>query len=82
MQAIITFLANNYIWFLIITLILIFALIGYLVDTKQDERFTKSVALDPELSSKMEAAKAANITLNDMVADTKKKQENKESKNP
>ena len=29
------FLANNYVWFLIISLILIFALIGYLVDSKE-----------------------------------------------
>ncbi len=32
MNTLIDFLINNYIWFLIISLILIFALIGYLVD--------------------------------------------------
>ena len=32
MDTLIDFLLNNYIWFLIIALILIFALIGYLVD--------------------------------------------------
>ncbi len=35
MEALIDFLVNNYIWFLVITLILIFALIGYLVDTNE-----------------------------------------------
>ncbi len=35
MQTFIDFLANNYFWFLIISLILIFALIGYLVDTSE-----------------------------------------------
>jgi MFS superfamily sulfate permease-like transporter len=35
MDAFTNFLANNYVWFLIISLILIFALIGYLVDTKE-----------------------------------------------
>lgn len=35
MQTIIDFLANNYLWFIIIALILIFALIGYLVDTSE-----------------------------------------------
>lgn len=35
MEAFINFLVNNYLWFLIITLILIFALIGYLVDTNE-----------------------------------------------
>jgi len=33
MQAFIDFLVNNYLWFLVISLILVFALIGYLVDT-------------------------------------------------
>ncbi len=32
MNFIIDFLLNNYLWFLVISLILIFALIGYLVD--------------------------------------------------
>ena len=32
MDKLIDFLLNNYIWFLVISLILIFALIGYLVD--------------------------------------------------
>ena len=35
MDAFTNFLANNYVWFLIVSLILIFALIGYLVDAKE-----------------------------------------------
>ena len=35
MDAFTNFLANNYVWFLIISLILIFALVGYLVDVKE-----------------------------------------------
>lgn len=35
MDAFTNFLANNYVWFLIISLILIFALVGYLVDSKE-----------------------------------------------
>lgn len=35
MQTFIDFLVNNYLWFIIIALILIFALIGYLVDTSE-----------------------------------------------
>lgn len=35
MQTIIDFLVNNYLWFIIIALILVFALIGYLVDTSE-----------------------------------------------
>lgn len=78
MEAIVSFLADNYIWFLVITLILVFALIGYLVDTKQDERFTKEIELDSELTRKVEVAEAANISLNDMVEDTSKKEQIKE----
>lgn len=33
MEEILDFLVNNYLWFLIISLILIFALIGYIVDS-------------------------------------------------
>ena len=73
METIVIFLADNYIWFLVITLILIFALIGYLVDTKKDERFTKGFSLDSELIHKMEVAKVANVSLNDMVEDSSKK---------
>ena len=35
MDAFLTFLANNYFWFLIIALILIFSLIGYFVDASE-----------------------------------------------
>lgn len=35
MDAFTNFLANNYVWFLIVSLILIFALIGYLVDINE-----------------------------------------------
>ena len=43
MDTLIDFLLNNYIWFLVISLILIFALIGYLVDAstnKEDKKIT------------------------------------------
>ena len=32
------FLANNYLWFLVVTLILIFALIGYFVDQNEQKK--------------------------------------------
>ena len=69
MDTIITFLADNYIWFLVVTLILIFALIGYLVDTKKDERFTQSISLDDEVMNRVKVAETVNLTLNDMVSD-------------
>ena len=80
MDTIITFLADNYIWFLVVTLILIFALIGYLVDTKKDERFTQSISLDDEVMNRVKVAETVNLTLNDMVSDkTETVNENEEN---
>ncbi|MBQ4583787.1 MAG: hypothetical protein IJA94_02745 [Bacilli bacterium] len=67
MEVILDFLVNNYIWFLVITLIMLFALIGYLVDIKKDERFSKKIEIDSEIESRLNVANAANITLNQMV---------------
>ena len=67
MNVILNFFVNNYIWFLIISLILIFALIGYFVDTKPDERFLQKVELDKELEARLALAEASNMTLNQMV---------------
>ena len=62
MQAFIDFLVNNYLWFIIISIVLIFALIGYLVDT--NDRIDGGVKVAP--TSKPELPKMAeNIeTLN------------------
>ncbi len=67
MSVILNFFVNNYVWFLVICLILLFALIGYFVDTKKDERFLKKVELDKELEARLAVAEAANLTLNQMV---------------
>ncbi len=57
MESVINFLLNNYIWFLVICLILIFALIGYLVDnTNKDvkEKKLKPIAkVENEISSEV-----------------------------
>jgi len=41
MNNLIDFILNNYIWFLVIALILIFALIGYLVDMTNNVKSKK-----------------------------------------
>lgn len=48
MQTFIDFLVNNYFWFLIISLILVFALIGYLVDTSEKPSKIKKEELPPK----------------------------------
>ena len=57
MQTFIDFLVNNYLWFLIITLTLIFALIGYLVDTnekRQDGTLGSKSDIDENVNMNME----------------------------
>lgn len=50
MQIFMDFLVNNYLWFLIISLVLIFALIGYLVDTSEQNKAKKAEGL-PDLDN-------------------------------
>ena len=73
MNAILNFFVDNYVWFLVICFILIFALIGYFVDTKKDERFSTKIEIDRELESKLEAAGAANLTINEMMKSSNSK---------
>lgn len=42
MDKLIDFLLNNYIWFLVISLILVFSLIGYLVDLTSNPKKNKN----------------------------------------
>ncbi len=72
MENIIDFIANNYAWFLTITIILLFALIGYIADTKRnkDDLLKKS-------ENEMEELSIENInineekSLNDIVSNSK-----------
>lgn len=47
MDILVDFLLNNYIWFLVMSLIIIFALIGYLVDTTTPKSKTKEMKVKP-----------------------------------
>lgn len=73
MQTFIDFLADNYLWFLIISLILIFALIGYLVDTnekKQQEKQKNSLGGGiPTIENEMEISpkEEKNIMANNVL---------------
>ena len=62
MQTFIDFLAGNYLWFIIIALILVFALIGYLVDTS--ERASKNIILEDEpIHPNTEAIDSLNMNM-------------------
>ncbi len=68
MEAFTNFLANNYLWFLIIALLLLFSLIGYFVDQSEQKkgisRFNKQ---EEELDLKSLASMAQNKTLNSVL---------------
>lgn len=65
MEAFTNFLANNYLWFLIIALLLLFSLIGYFVDQSEQKkgisRFDKQ---EKEIDLQSLASIAQNKTLN------------------
>lgn len=67
MDAFTNFLANNYVWFLIISLILLFALIGYLVDVKETKNGKRVKKKKEDLKivdfSKVEQGKSLNQSL-------------------
>ncbi len=77
MQEFINFLGNNYIWFLIVAIVLIFALIGYLIDTKNSKEEEKpetikvdsiqSVVMEPTKESFKVETPVENNTKNDEI---------------
>lgn len=84
------FLVNNYVWFLVGTGVLVFALIGYLVDTKQKKKIAngeippkpkKEKKVKPkkdEVDEKKEELKnMENVSLKDAMNPSKDKKDNK-----
>lgn len=53
MEAILNFLVDNYLWFLIISLILIFGLIGYIVDARERKTPKLHFEENEDLSAQM-----------------------------
>lgn len=65
MEAFTNFLANNYLWFLVIALLLLFSLIGYFVDqSEQKKGISKFNKQDEEIDLKSLASRAQNKTIN------------------
>lgn len=56
MEGFMEFLVNNYLWFLVISLLLIFALIGYLVDTKNNKELKKEIKIEKSKKGKKTAS--------------------------
>lgn len=74
MTAITDFLVHNYFWFLVITLVLIFALIGYFVDEKERKKGLSLIdkPKEPEKNIHDLAVNAVNKSLNTAVNDSVK----------
>lgn len=73
MDSFVTFLSDNYVWFLVITIILLFALIGYFVDARKTkyDLFTKN---ETEIEShaknyELPSDKSLNDILNNSSSD-------------
>lgn len=69
MEMFIDFLTNNYMWFLVITLFLIFSLIGYIVDSREQKNMNVfgGTNIDREKDFERLAASAQNKTLGEVL---------------
>jgi len=74
MIAFIDFLVNNYLWFLVISLILTFALIGYFVDQEEQKKGISKINVEKPVEKDIHelAASAGNKSLNTAVTDAVK----------
>lgn len=83
METILNFLVDNYLWFLIISLILIFGLIGYIVDSR--EKKTPKLHFGEETESEVDLVVAEEgKSLKELLEENDKVEngENKEIVNP
>lgn len=69
MEVFIDFLVNNYMWFLVITIFLIFSLIGYIVESREQKVLNVYGGSQQEMEKNFEqlAFAAQNKTLGDVV---------------
>lgn len=70
MEAIVDFLVKNYMWFLVLTIFLVFALIGYIVELREYNKANVRGGVSKELEKSFErlAASAQNQTLGDALS--------------
>lgn len=68
MDKFITFVSDNYIWFLVITIFLIFALIGYMYDNKRSK--TDYIRKNDNLVQEEEIELPEGKSINDLVNNT------------
>lgn len=74
METLTDFLVSNYLWFLVTSIILVFALIGYLVDQQEQKKGISTINKPklPELNMEDLVSIAQNKSLNNAVSDAMK----------
>ncbi len=69
MDNFIEFVTNNYIWFLVISIFLIFALIGYIVDSKRDGSSFKRRSRNVNINT-VEIDIPEDLSINEVINNT------------
>ncbi len=85
MYSFLIFLKNNYIWFLVITIVLLFSLIGYLVETSKyetEEDKEKKAQAKLEAKEKKQQEKLAKMEMKKKNKKERKKDEVEEILDP
>ena len=67
MSSFINFVSDNYVWFLVISIFLIFALIGYIVDSRRDESLLNRRKKEPSDIETMEIDIPEDKSINDTI---------------
>ncbi len=67
MSNFINFVSDNYVWFLVISIFLIFALIGYIVDSRRDESLLNRRKKEPSDIETMEIDIPEDKSINDTI---------------
>ncbi len=67
MSNFINFVSDNYVWFLVISIFLIFALIGYIVDSRRDESLLNRRKKEPSDIETMEIDIPEDKSINDAI---------------
>ena len=67
MSNFISFVSDNYVWFLVISIFLIFALIGYIVDSRRDESLLNRRKNEPTDIETIEIDIPEDKSINDAI---------------
>ena len=67
MSSFVNFVSDNYVWFLVISIFLIFALVGYIGDSRRDESLLNRRKKEPSDIETMEIDIPEDKSINDTI---------------